>query len=121
MKGLLKAAAVGALALWVPLAVGAQETSLPSSDLSDTSLDAVLSRFVGEEEAGQLADSLRRVWESKTQEEQDELRSLAQQYLAGDEEAGRRLAELLNLQEGDVSDRSVAVGLIVIGIGIMML
>jgi hypothetical protein len=68
--------------------------------------------------ANQLSDSLQRLWETKTEEEKSELKMLAQQYLAGDEEAGKQLAELLNLPQDDVTDRFVAVGLIVIGIGI---
>lgn len=121
MKHFLKTAIFSAVVSTLPMTGLAQDAQLPTSDLSDTSLNAVLSRFVSEEEANQLADSLQRLWESKTEDEQGELKSLAQAYLAGDEDAGKRLADHLNLQQNDVSDRSVAVGLIVIGIGIMML
>jgi uncharacterized protein YvpB len=51
MKHFLKAMVLGVTVASLPYASFAQETELPSSDLSGTSINEVLGSFVGEEQA----------------------------------------------------------------------
>lgn len=79
----------------------------------------LLNNLLGADEANSFVAELKGFWEQKTEGEQVELKAAAQRLLLGDLKAADEINVLL--YGNTPRPKSVAVGLIVVGIGIMLL